>query len=138
MKRRAPITSIMTDEVTAIDRTVPLSEVYKLLRQAPFHHVPVVENDKPVGIISSIDVLRLVYDVDGQADKAVGAMLDYQFNVDDAMTPGPRTLPDSATIRDAADVLADGDLHSVLITNGSGMLVGIVTSTDLIRYLRDL
>lgn len=138
MKRRAPISQVLTTEVTYVERHQPLSEVYHLLIKAPFHHVPVVEGGRPVGIVSSIDVLRLAYDVEGTDERALGAMLDYQFNIDDAMSTELRTLTTSATVRDAADAMADGEVHSVLVVDDGGKLAGIVTTTDLIRYLRDL
>jgi len=138
VKRREPISKVLTTEVTTVDRTAKLSHAYQLLTQAPFHHVPVVEGKKPVGIISSIDVLRLAYDAGGSDQKAMAAMLDYQFNIDDAMSDDLTTLPLSATVKDAANKMSDGDIHSVLVVADNGDLAGIVTSTDLIRYLRDI
>jgi CBS domain-containing protein len=138
MKSRVPITTILTADPVTIDRDQPLSEVYHMLKSAPFHHLPVMESDRPVGMISSIDVLRLAYDVDGFEDQDMAQMLDYHFNIDSAMTTDLRMLPPTATVNDAAAELADGKAHSVLVCDGSGSLVGIVTTTDLVRYLRDL
>ena len=128
----------MTTDVVSIDRDQPLSEAYHALRGAPYHHIPVIENDRPVGMLSSTDILRLVYDVEGTNDKMLTTMLDHQFTIDDAMTPELVSLPDTATVHDASEVLAQGRLHSVVIVDDDGALVGIVTTTDLIRYLRDL
>ena len=133
-----PITSVMTTEVISIDRDQPLSEAYQALRGAGYHHIPVLERDRPVGMISSTDILKLAYDVEGSDDRMLRSMLDHQFTIDDAMTADLVTLPDTATVHDAADVLARGSLHSVVIVDAEGALVGIVTTTDLIRYLRDL
>lgn len=47
-----------------------------------------------------------------------------------------RTLPSDATIRDAAAMLSDGSFHSVLIVDG-GRLSGIVTTTDLARWIAE-
>lgn len=136
--RSEPITAVMTTKLISVDCDQPMSEVYFVLKDAPFHHVPVLDGDRPVGIISSTDVLKLVYDIDGTSERMLTTMLDHQFNIDDAMTTDLVTLPESATVHDAAEVLADGKLHSVLVVDVDGSLVGIVTSTDLVRYLRDL
>ncbi len=128
----------MTTDVVSIDRDQPLSEAYQALKGAGYHHIPVLESDRPVGMISSTDILRLAYDVDGNDDRLLRSMLDHQFTIDDAMTPDLITLPDTANVHDAADVLSRGNLHSVVIIDGEGSLVGIVTTTDLIKYLRDL
>ena len=132
-----PITSIMTSEPTTIDRSEPISQAYKLLRDAPFHHLLVVDGDEPVGIVATTDILRLVYDVDASDDKALRSYLDHQFTIDDAMTIELKTLPLTADIRDAAALLSDGSFHSVVVLDDEGGIAGIVTTTDLARYVRD-
>jgi CBS domain-containing protein len=127
----------MTSQPTYVQRSQPISEVYDLLDGAPFHHVPVLDGDKPVGMVSASDILRLVYDIDGSDDRMLRTMLDHQFNIDDAMTEELRTLPATASVYDAASMLSDGSLHSVIVVDDDGKLAGIVTSTDLVRYLRD-
>jgi len=136
--RRESIATVMTANLVSIDCGQPMSEVYFVLKDAPFQHVPVLDHEKPVGIISSTDVLKLVYDIDGTSEQMLTTMLDHQFNLEDAMSTDLVTLPESATVHDAAEVLAEGKLHSVLVVDVAGGLVGIVTSTDLVRYLRDL
>ncbi len=128
----------MTTAVVSIDRDQPLSEAYEALRGAPYHHIPVLENERPVGMLSTSDILRLVYDVEGSDDKMLRSMLDHQFSIDDAMTAELVTLPETATVHDAAEVLAEGRMHSVVVVSTDGTVAGIVTTTDLIRYLRDL
>ena len=132
------IRTVMTTDVVSIDRDQPLSDVYHALQGAGFHHMPVLEGDRPVGMISGTDVLKLVYDVDGVSDRMLTNMLDHQFNIDDAMSADLVTLPDTATVHDAAEVLAGGKLHSVVVVDATGGMVGIVTTTDLVRFLRDL
>lgn len=131
------ISEVMTTEVMTIDRSQALSEVYDLFQNRSIHHLPVMEGQKPVGMVSVSDVLRLVYDIEGSSDRMMRSMLDHQFNVDDAMSDELDTLTVDATVRDAAERLSAGDYHSVVIVDALGDLAGIVTSTDLIRYLRD-
>ena len=138
MKRQQPITKVMTTTIASVDLGQPLTEVYHALNAAAFEHVPVLDGDRPVGIISSTDILRLVYDIAGADDQMLTTMLDLQFNLEDVMSTNLVTLGDSATIQDAAEVLAKGGIHSVLVLGPAGSLVGIVTTTDLVRYLRDL
>lgn len=136
--RKQPISTVMTTDVVSIDLDQPLSDAYHALRGAPYHHIPVLDGDRPVGMLSSTDVLKLVYDVEGASDKMLTSMLDHQFTIEDAMTPDLVTLPETATVHDAAELLADSKRHSVLVVDVDGSLCGIVTTTDLVRYLRDL
>ena len=133
-----PILDIMTPEPSTIERSEPLSAAYRLLQRAPFHHLVVVEGDQPVGIIATSDILRLVYDVDGTDDRSLRTYIDHQFTIDDGMSVDLQTLTTDATVRDAAALLSDGSFHSVVVLDIDGTVAGIVTTTDLARYLRDM
>lgn len=133
-----PITDIMTPDPSTIERSEPLSQAYRLLKRAPFHHLVVVEGDQPVGIIATSDILRLVYDIDGTDDRSLRTYIDHQFTIDDGMSVDLQTLSADATVRDAAALLSDGSFHSVLVLDIDGTVAGIVTTTDLARFLRDL
>lgn len=126
----------MTPDPRTIERTNPISEAYSILARAPFHHLVVVEGDEPVGMLSNADILRLVYDVDGAEERRLRTYLDHQFTIDDAMTVELRTLPSTATVQEAAAAMADGDIHSVVVID-DGRLTGIVTTTDMLRFIRD-
>ncbi|MEE9415088.1 MAG: CBS domain-containing protein [Acidimicrobiales bacterium] len=137
MSKSDPITTIMTANPTTIERSCPISEAYQLLSAAPFHHLVVTENDAPVGMLAASDILRLVYDADGSDEEALKTYIDHQFTIDDAMSVDLQSLPRTATVHDAATVFSDGMFHSVLVLGESEELVGISTTTDLARYVRD-
>lgn len=137
MKKHIPIQQVMTRQVHSVHSHQKVSDVTALLRNMPIHHVPVVDGRKPVGIISSADILRLTFDQGATDTRALDALLDHQFTVTGIMTQNPKTLPENASVKDAAELLADGSLHSVLVVDGDGGLAGIVTSADLIRFLLD-
>ncbi len=132
------ITDIMTPEPRTVDRSEPLSEAYLLLQHAPFHHLIVVEGDEPVGMLATSDILRLVYDIDGTDDRNLRTYIDHQFTIDDAMTADLQTMGTDATVRDVALLFAKGSVHSVVIVDDDGGLVGIVTTTDLARFVADV
>ena len=46
-------------------------------------------------------------------------------------------LNETDTIRQASEILAEGKFHSVPVVDKQKQVVGIVTMTDLIRYLND-
>jgi len=63
--------------------------------------------------------------------------LDERCTVEALMNKSVITISHDAMVRDAARALASGRIHSVPVVDGKGHLSGIVTSTDLIRYLLD-
>lgn len=137
MKRNEPIKSIMATDVTAVNVTQPLSEVRRLMSDQQIHHVPVVSGKKLVGLLSATDMVRLSFSAYGADERAVDAMLDHEFSIEKVMNTELTTMRVSGTIREAARQLQEGKFHSLPVVDDEGELVGIVTSTDLIRYLYD-
>lgn len=126
---------IMTDEVFTVQADQRLSEVRRLLTEHPFHHVPVLDGDLLVGILSSHDLLRLSLTVYEDSTEMEDAWLDASATIRKAMTPEPEAIAPDAPIGRAADILGDGDFHALPVVDHAGRLLGLVTSTDLIRYL---
>jgi CBS domain-containing protein len=138
MKNKPKLAEIMTTNPEVVETSQPISEVYDLFQNRDYHHIPVVDGRSPVGIISATDILKLVYDIDGNDDRMLRTFLDHQFTIDDAMSTDLVTLNKNAMLRDAVDAMAPGNIHSVLVVDDGGQLEGIVTSTDLIRVLGSL
>jgi CBS domain-containing protein len=124
----------MTREVLTVSVWQRLSEVRKILSEHPIHHVPVVDGERLVGLLSSTDMVRLGFNAFGNNIVEVDARLDSDFSISEVMTTKLTTLDAMSTIREAAEVLSDGNFHSLPIVSGTGDLLGIVTSTDIIRY----
>jgi len=138
MKNKPQLTDVMTSDPQTAFIGQPLSEVYVLLQNRNFHHVPVIDGGMPVGMISATDILKLVYDVEGHDERMLRTHLDHQFTLEDAMTTDLVTVQAEDSLRTVVDHMSDGTVHSVLVLNGDGGLAGIVTSTDLVRKLGDL
>lgn len=135
MKKNEPVTHVMTKDPVAIPRNAAVSEARRLLQDKDIHHLPVVDGDRLVGILTSTDLLRISFGEFGNQDgRSLDAILDHTYSIPDVMNQNPISIESSGTIRDAAQLLATGDFHSVPVVS-DGKLVGIVTSSDLIRYL---
>ena len=55
----------------------------------------------------------------------------------DEVTKEPTTVNSNQNVKDAAEILADGNFHALPVVDDEGNLVGMVTSADLIKYLLD-
>lgn len=134
MKRNEPVSKIMTRDLETVHVGQKLSEVRRMLANNPYHHVPVVSGEKLVGLISSTDIVRLSLAIYGADQRAVDAMLDSQHTIEGVMSKTLTTIGVKDTVREAAELLAEGTFHSLPVVD-EGKLVGLVTSTDVIRYL---
>lgn len=135
MKRNEPVSHIMTKNPKTVHVGQKLSEVRELLIQGGFHHMPVVNGKKLVGIISATDILRVSYDYDADT-RGNDAVLDHTRTITDVMQAEPMTLGATASIRSAAQVFSKNWFHALPVVEDEE-LVGIVTTTDLMQYLLD-
>ena len=138
MKRNEPVSKIMSTNLVTVHHGEPVSKVRQLIREHGVHHVPVVNGQKLVGIVSNADVLRVSF---GEAfhtdERTVDATLDHTMTLEELMQKDPVSVRENSPIREAAKILAQGDFHSLPVVSDGQKLVGMVTSTDLINYLLD-
>ncbi len=137
MKKNESIAKIMSSDLVTIDQSQPVSKARQLLESGDRHHLPVVDGDDLVGIISWNDILRVTFgDFGDQDGRSLDAILDHTYKLSDLANAQPVSIQVSGTVRDAAHQLASNNFHSLPVVDGN-KLVGIVTSTDLIQYLVD-
>lgn len=135
MKKREPVTHIMTKDVLTADlSTDDLHSVKDLIDNNKLRHVPITHNSKLVGIVSKTDINRLTFSslFEGQetADEAVLDML----KIEHVMSDKPKAIRPDTTIRDAAEIFANQEFHSLPVVEDDNV-VGIVTTTDVIKYM---
>ena len=122
------IEQIMTPDPATISPQSSAAEARRLLDSNVINHLPVVEGDRLVGMVSSSDLLKLHLLDDSLTMFA-------RATVDQIMETHLVVLSDSATLREAAEKLSMGNFHALPVVNKKRRLVGIVTSSDLINEL---
>ncbi|MBM4220875.1 MAG: CBS domain-containing protein [Gammaproteobacteria bacterium] len=116
--RDQPVTRIMTVPPVSVAPTDTTEHARRLMAGRSVHHLVVLEEGRLVGAVSAIDLM------DSPAATVAGVM-----------HPDPVSIPATASLHDAADILASGAFHSLPVVDVNGSVVGVVTSTDLIRLL---
>lgn len=135
MKKNEQVTKVMTSDPVSISVVEPVSAARKILEEKGVHHLPVVEGEHLVGILTSNDFLRVSFGEYGNQDaRSLDSLLDHTYKIADLMMAQPVTVDHRQTVRDAATILAKSNFHSLPVVD-DGKLVGIVTSSDLINYL---
>lgn len=137
MKKREPVSTIMTKNMHVVQLDDKLVHVRELIRKHGIRHVPVVYKKQLVGIISKTDINRLTFGTlfEGQQD-ADEAVLD-MLTLNQVMSHKPRVVRADDTIRKVAEILAVEEFHALPVVDpeDESKLVGIVTTTDVIRYM---
>jgi len=126
--RDISIEQIMTPDPAIISPQSTAAEARRMLDSNVINHLPVVEQDRLVGIVSSSDLLKLHLLDDTLT-------IFSRATVDQIMETNLVVLNKGATLRQAADKLSMGNFHALPVVNRRRRLVGIVTSSDLIGEL---
>ncbi len=126
--RNTSVERVMTVDPATISPDTSVSEVRDILEYGDLHHLPVVEDGRLVGIVSSADLLKLYLISDSLRTPA-------GVTVDSIMARNPLTLSRTATLREAAEKLSYGGFHALPVIDEDRALAGIITSTDLNLYL---
>ena len=137
MRKNDPITKIMAAEVITVQQGQKLSDVRHIICESGIHHIPIVDGNKLVGMISFTDLMKLNIVISGADDRTIDAIIDQQYTIKDIMTTKLTLLTDCDTIKQASNILAEGNFHSLPVVDKQNQIVGIVTTTDLIQYLSD-
>jgi CBS domain-containing protein len=135
MIRKAPVTTIMTENVITLKRSDSLETAEKLFKKHHIRHIPVVSGNVIIGMLSYTDLLRIsfadsVYDDDDHVDSIVYNM----FTIEQVMVKKIVSVSPSNSIKEVAEILSKSEFHALPVVD-KNVLVGIVTTTDLINYL---
>jgi CBS domain-containing protein len=136
MKKRKSVRHIMADEPVVLHLNDGLGQAEKLFKKHRVRHLPVVSGAKIVGILSMTDLARISFvDSYDPHDFTIDTSVYSVFTLEQIMVRKPKCIPDTATIKEVAEIFLDADFHALPVVDKKDNLLGIVTTTDLIKYL---
>lgn len=136
MKQKVPVSAIMTKNVVKLNVEDDLTKAEALFKKNKIRHIPVVNGNKIIGMLSYTDLLRISFVDAVDEDEVIDATVYNMFTVEQVMAKNLVTIDPDTTIKQAAEILSTKEFHALPVVQ-SGLLLGIVTTTDLIKYLID-
>lgn len=133
MDKNTPVSAIMTREVIVADLETKFTSIQTLFTSYPVYHLPVVENDILIGIISIKDSLNVYSQKANSLASATDEEINSKFKVEDIMTKKPTTVSQDTTIGEAVEILANAKFRSLPVTDENGKIVGILSNKDFIK-----
>jgi len=124
--KTASIGDLMSYPIVYVSSDTPMKQVAQILREKGFTGLPVVDDEKIVGIISRKDFQKLKKDK--QLDSPVKAFMSQDKIITVSLDRSPLEV---------AQLIVKHDIGRIpVIENGN--IIGIVTRTDVMRYFYDL
>jgi CBS domain-containing membrane protein len=125
----------MSKDIIALHRDDDLETAELLFKRHKIRHIPVVDKDIIIGMLSYTDLLRISFaDAVDSYETDVDTLVYNMFTIEQVMAKNIVSVPSTTSIKEVAELLAKKEFHALPVVD-KGILVGIVTTTDLINYL---
>ena len=135
MDARTPISTIMTREVVTLKSTDSLEMAEHLFKTKKIRHVPIIKEKRIIGILSYTDLLRISFaDAFSEDTHDVDTSVYTLFSIEQVMARNVVSVTSATTIKEVAEIFAVREFHALPVVD-DGRLAGIVTTTDIIKYL---
>jgi acetoin utilization protein AcuB len=126
----------MSRNPTTMLPTQSLLDAAVLMRSSGFRHIPIVNEDQLVGMISDRDIARLTPSMLLPHSAAEHNQVMEQTIIGKVMTRNPVTTTPEMPLVQAAEMFVSGKLGSMAVLD-NGELVGIITVRDMLRAFFD-
>jgi CBS domain-containing protein len=131
-----PLSAVMRAGVVCVSPDMPTSAVLSLMLERGFGGVPVVDTEgRPIGLVSKTDLLRQ-FAADEESNNGGASTPDR--TVGESMTPLTIALPPSASVAQAAALMASQGLHRLPVVSEKGEVVGIISPLDILHLVATL
>ena len=125
----------MTSPIVSISPSMPISKAHQVMKRNNIRRLPVVEDDKVVGIITIGDVREAS---PSDATSLSIWELNYlwaQLTVEKIMSRNVLTVKADAPMVEAARIMLENKVSGLPVLDDSGKLIGIITESDVFRML---
>ncbi len=127
----------MKTELTTLEEDATLLDAALLMRSGGVRHLPVVRDGRAVGVLSDRDVQRASPSMFSNLTPEEYNRMFETIPVIKVMVRDPLTIPPETSLLAAAQQMFEQKIGSLLVTDPDKRLIGIVTTTDLMRVLVD-
>lgn len=117
------VRDVMSKNVKTVRPNSTINEVVRKMNKFEIGSIIVADGEKPVGIITERDILRRVLEV---------TIASEAMKAKEIMSSPILTIESQATTEEAATLMNSKRIKKIPVLE-DGKLVGIVTSTDIVR-----
>ncbi len=123
----AYVEDIMSKDIVKIDADKSVQEVANIMAKRNISSLLVEDNGKLIGILTERDLVRNVCAKDLLASKTPAISI---------MSAPVATASKNSTVERAADLMVKNKIRHLAVQDDYGNITGVITVTDLARYLR--
>lgn len=131
------VKEIMSKDLIVVSPTERLVHARRLMIEANVGRLPVVEDDKLVGMITSKDLMRAFIDFRKNVPEKHQKSQIKEVFVEDIMSGNPQFVSKEMSITEVSNIMIETGYNGLPVVE-EGKLVGIITQTDILRLIQKL
>ena len=121
------IRDVMEKKIVTIEKEQTVSNAAQLMKEKDISFLVIIENDEPIGVLSERDfVQKFCTDYKKSDSTKISEIMSYKF----------RWVEPTTEIETAVQKMLNNNIRRLLVLDNK-KLVGVITQTDLVSYLRD-
>jgi CBS domain-containing protein len=128
--RSRPVSSIMTTNVKTVTEEETIQTVCKSMYENEIGSIVVIKRTidgiNPIGIVTERDIVRQI---------GLSELFVVQAPIRHIMSTPLVTIEPNSPIRSAIEIMQQKNIHRLPVIDNKGIMVGIVTSTDLLKEI---
>ena len=125
--RKLTAADLMSHPVDSIEANAPITEALHVFDREDISRLLVVENSKPVGIISLSDLVANIAEKEKIKRDTVG----------DVMSDAILVCRDKTPVTSAARAMTSAGWRSVLVVDAKGKVLGVISGRDLLAFVEN-
>ncbi len=129
MQADIPVKEVMTRDVCTAKKEDSLLNASRKMLEFGVGSVIIVEDGKPVGIVTERDILKKV---------VARNKVPSKVRLEEIMSSPLITIKPTTSLREAADIMRKRGIRRLPIIDDDGNLVGIITDNDILSVAIDL
>ena len=129
---------IMTTKVITVDMDTRLATICNIFERNNIHHLPVIDNDVVLGVVSDRDVSKALSPFLNTYAEKKRDLATLRKKAHQLMSRKLPTISKEASIEEASSLLVSNNISCLLIISDERKIEGILTRKDLIKAYSQL
>lgn len=136
VRREVTVKDIMTKGAVTLGGNDILDLASDIMNLGRLRHLPIVENGKVIGVLSQRDLFHAaLIKALGLRHKEEKELLQ-AIRVAEVMSQPVITIPSKASVKEAARLMVEKKIGCLPVVD-AGIFTGLVTETDILRYVAE-
>jgi CBS domain-containing protein len=129
IKKNVMVKDVMSREIYSLDQKEKVSKAVELMCKESISSIIIIENKKPIGIITERDLIKKIIFTKQDPEKIL---------ISSIMSKNPKKIGPDSTILNASNIMKKLNVRKLVVVNNDGELIGMLSQTDIVKSMNKI